>query len=168
MSEIISTSVSAAAIFSAEDILGGPPKRKDIVIDFRGCDEVYTRGGQVPMVSDHVFSCLDVVPILTFEIDRWCKTRCEDEGLQLNFRTGQKLSRKLGPFLTALPIFLPPLGFLAFLLLSSHTDVMFLEDGISSILVDPVLSPQYAFSSPPVGFAVGWEKYLVQVRTACS
>ena len=32
ISEIISTSVSAAAIFSAEDSLGGPPKRKDMVI----------------------------------------------------------------------------------------------------------------------------------------
>jgi hypothetical protein len=32
MSEIISTSVSAAAIFSAEDILGAPPKRKDMMI----------------------------------------------------------------------------------------------------------------------------------------
>lgn len=32
MSEIISTSVSAAAIFSALDILGGPPNRKDIVV----------------------------------------------------------------------------------------------------------------------------------------
>jgi hypothetical protein len=31
MSEIISTSVSAAAIFSAEDILGAPPKRKDMM-----------------------------------------------------------------------------------------------------------------------------------------
>jgi hypothetical protein len=32
MSEIISTSVSAAAIFCSEDILGWPPKRKDIVM----------------------------------------------------------------------------------------------------------------------------------------
>ena len=31
ISVTISTSVSAAAIFSAEDILGGPPKRKDIL-----------------------------------------------------------------------------------------------------------------------------------------
>lgn len=31
MSVTISTSVSAAEIFSAEDILGGPPKRKDIL-----------------------------------------------------------------------------------------------------------------------------------------
>lgn len=31
MSEIISTSVSAAASFCSEDILGWPPKRKDIV-----------------------------------------------------------------------------------------------------------------------------------------
>jgi hypothetical protein len=31
MSEIISTSVSAAAIFCSEDILGWPPKRNDIM-----------------------------------------------------------------------------------------------------------------------------------------
>lgn len=36
ISETISTSVSAAAIFSAEDILGGPPKRKDMVMVFYG------------------------------------------------------------------------------------------------------------------------------------
>lgn len=39
MSEIISTSVSAAAIFCSELILGGPPKRKDILamrLDVRG------------------------------------------------------------------------------------------------------------------------------------
>lgn len=34
ISETISTSVSAAAIFSAEDIFGGPPKRKDMVMVF--------------------------------------------------------------------------------------------------------------------------------------
>lgn len=33
MSEIISTSVSAAEIFSAEDILGAPPKRKDMMYE---------------------------------------------------------------------------------------------------------------------------------------
>ena len=33
MSETISTSVSAAAIFSAEESWGRPPKRKDIVIN---------------------------------------------------------------------------------------------------------------------------------------
>jgi hypothetical protein len=42
MSEIISTSVSAAAIFCSEDILGWPPKRKDIVMVIRG---VWKRNG---------------------------------------------------------------------------------------------------------------------------
>lgn len=36
ISDTISTSVSAAEIFSAEDILGGPPKRKDIVVWWLG------------------------------------------------------------------------------------------------------------------------------------
>lgn len=35
ISVTISTSVSAAEIFSAEDILGGPPKRKDIMAVYR-------------------------------------------------------------------------------------------------------------------------------------
>lgn len=43
MSEIISTSVSAAAIFSAEDILGGPPKRKDMVLVIEKVIVIYTR-----------------------------------------------------------------------------------------------------------------------------
>ncbi len=37
MSEIISTSVSAFAIFSAEESWGLPPKRKDILV---GCGRV--------------------------------------------------------------------------------------------------------------------------------
>lgn len=47
MSETISTSVSAAEIFSAEDILGGPPKRKDIVEGEKNEMDSGVRPGQV-------------------------------------------------------------------------------------------------------------------------
>lgn len=47
MSETISTSVSAAEIFSAEDILGGPPKRKDIVEGEKNGMDSGVRPGQV-------------------------------------------------------------------------------------------------------------------------
>lgn len=39
ISDIISTSVSAAAIFSAEESCGRPPKRKDIVCERLGVSE---------------------------------------------------------------------------------------------------------------------------------
>ena len=49
MSETISTSVSAAAIFSAEDILGGPPKRKDMMTMGWGVKLVELERCQLPI-----------------------------------------------------------------------------------------------------------------------